>query len=162
MNRIRLKQNSSFTFQEAFNLLKPQTEVYLRSEKHKVQGYIDAIQDVNGEVSLMDYKTSRSDQISDEFKLQLAIYALLYNETYGKYPALVGIDFLKYGPKYLKVDGQLLEMAKKECKLIQEKTLTEDIKDYPRNASPLCKWNGGQCDFYDMCFGQKKVEDFKN
>lgn len=157
MNRIKLKQNNSLTFKEAFNLLKPETEVYLESPFHLVRGYIDAIHDVNGEVSLMDYKTSKNDQITDEYRLQLAIYALLYYEKYKKYPDLVGVDFLKHGPKYLKVDKELLSLAEKECKLIQENTVSEDIKDYSMKTSGLCK----SCDFYDMCFGQKKIDDFE-
>lgn len=161
LSRIRLKQNDHMTFQEAFNLLKPLTEVRFVSEKHKVQGFIDAVHDINGEISLMDYKTSKRDKISDEYRLQLAIYALLYFEKHGKHPDLVGIDFLKHGTKYLKVDQDLIQCAIDECALIQENTKSEDITDYPLKPSPLCKWSTGQCDFYDICFGQKKLEDFK-
>jgi CRISPR/Cas system-associated exonuclease Cas4 (RecB family) len=161
LNRIQLKQNNHLSFKEAFNLLKPKTEVYFKSEEHKVQGFIDAIHDVNGEISLMDYKTSRKDTMSDEYRLQLAIYALLYFEKYGKHPDLVGIDFLKHGLKYLKVDKELIELAKQECALIQENTKSEDIQDFPMKTSPLCKWATGQCNFYDICFGQKKIDDFK-
>jgi ATP-dependent helicase/DNAse subunit B len=160
LSRVKLKQNNSLTFEEAFNLLKPKTEVHFVSEEFQVQGFIDAIHDVNGEVSLMDYKTSKNGEISDEYKLQLAIYALLFYEKYGKHPTLVGIDFLKHGPKYLRVDEELYALAETECKLIQENTTSEDIRDYPMNPGPLCKWSTGQCDFYDICFGQKKLDDF--
>ncbi len=161
LNRIQLKQNDHLTFDEAFNLLKPETEVYFKSQEHMVQGFIDAIHNVNGEISVMDYKTSKKDNISNEYRLQLAIYALLYFEKHGKHPDLVGIDFLKHGPKYLKVDEELVELARQECSLIQENTKSEDIQDYPMKTSPLCKWSTGQCDFYDICFGQKKIDDFK-
>ncbi len=161
LSRVQLKQNNHMTFVEAFNLLKPETEIYFKSEQHKVQGFIDAIHNINGEISLMDYKTSKKGEISDDYKLQLAIYALLYFERYGKHPNLVGIDFLKHGQKYMKVDEELLELARQECSLIQENTKSEDIQDYPMKTSPLCKWSTGQCDFYDICFGQKKLEDFK-
>jgi CRISPR/Cas system-associated exonuclease Cas4 (RecB family) len=161
LNRIRLKQNNHMSFVDAFNLLKPETEIYFKSEKHQVQGFIDAVHNINGEVSLIDYKTSKKNNISDDYKLQLAIYALLYFERYGKHPNLVGIDFLKHGLKYMKVDEGLLELARQECSLIQENTKSENIQDYPMKTSPLCKWSTGQCDFYDICFGQKKLEDFK-
>jgi CRISPR/Cas system-associated exonuclease Cas4 (RecB family) len=161
LNRIQLKQNNHLSFKDAFKLLKPETEVYFKSEEHQVQGFIDAIHDVNGEISLMDYKTSKKDNMSDEYRLQLAIYALLYFEKYGKHPDIVGIDFLKHGPKYLKVDKELIELAKQECAMIQEKTKSEDIQDFPMKTSPLCKWSTGQCNFYDICFGQKKIDDFK-
>ena len=29
--------------------------------------------------------------------------------------------------------------------------MTEDIIDYERNVTPLCKWRTGQCDFYEVC-----------
>ena len=161
LNRIQLKQNQHLNFDEAFNLLKPETEVYFKSEEHQVQGFIDAVHNIEGEISLMDYKTSKKDKISDDYKLQLAIYALLYFEKYGKHPDIVGIDFLKHGPKYMKVDSELIELAKQECAMIQENTISKDIKDYPMKTSPLCKWSTGQCDFYDICFGQKKIDDFK-
>ena len=73
----------------------------------------------------------------------------------------MGIDFLKHGLKYLKVDKELIELAKQECSLIQENTKSEDIQDFPMKTSPLCKWATGQCNFYDICFGQKKIDDFK-
>jgi len=161
LNRIQLRQNDHLTFQEAFKLLKPETEVHFISQKHQLQGFVDAIHNVNGEISLMDYKTSKKDELSDEYRLQLAIYALLYYEKYGKHPDLVGIDFLKHGPKYLKVDKELLELAEQECSMMHENTKSEDIKDYPLNPGPLCKWSTGKCDFYDICFGQKKIGDFK-
>ncbi len=160
LNRIQLKQNKHLTFDEAFNLLKPETEVYFKSDEHKVQGFIDAVHNIEGEISLIDYKSSKKDVISNEYRLQLAIYALLYYEKYGKHPNIVGVDFLRHGLKYLKVDEELIELAKKECSLIQENTISEDIQDYPMKTSPLCKWSTGQCDFYDICFGQKKLEDF--
>ena len=161
LGRIRLKQNNHLSFKEAFELLKPETEAYFESKEHKVRGYIDAVHDINGEISLIDYKTSKRDHVSDDYKLQLAIYAMLYQEKYGKVPHIVGIDFLKHGPRYLKVDQELLELAKQECALIQENTISESMDDYPKKESFLCKWSTGQCDFHDICFGQKKIEDFK-
>ena len=67
------------------NKLKPKTEVFFISEKHNVRGYIDAIhEDENGEVIIIDYKTSKRDHLSDEYKLQLAIYALMVGEKQGR------------------------------------------------------------------------------
>ena len=126
-------------FKEAFNTAKPQTEVHFVSEEHKVQGYIDAIEEFEGDVSLIDYKTSRMDHMTDEYKLQLAIYALLYNEKYGKHPNSVGIDFLRKNKKYLKVDQELIDHAIEQCRLIQEKTKTDDIKDYPQSNHRFCE-----------------------
>ena len=99
----------------------------------------------------MDYKTSKKDEMTPGYRLQLAIYALLYKLKYGVMPAKVGIDFLKFGVKQIEVDENLLDEAEDEVRAIHEKTATENIEDYPRHESGLCKWGSGQCDFYDSC-----------
>ena len=146
----------SYGLKDAFEMVKPLTEVYFISNEHQVRGFIDAVHEIDGKISLIDYKTSAREKVTEEYKLQLAIYALLYEEKYGKKPHLVGIDFLRHKPHYLEVDDELVELAKKECKAIQEVTLSESIEDYPMCTSVLCKY----CDFYDICFGQKTIHDF--
>ena len=32
-----------------------------------------------------------------------------------------------------------------------------DLGDYPKSEGPLCKYNSGQCNFYDFCFGKRKL-----
>jgi len=137
-------------FKNAFKKLTPNTEVYLCSKENGVQGYIDAIYD-DDDVKIIDYKTSKRNHMSPAYKLQLAIYAMLYNEEYSRLPDQVGIHFLKFDEKCLDVDQDLVEFAKSECRLIHKNTLSNDIKDYPRQTSPLCKWSSGQCDFYKIC-----------
>jgi CRISPR/Cas system-associated exonuclease Cas4 (RecB family) len=148
----RLKsQMDSKTLAEAFNALKPRTEEYLKSEIHGVHGYVDAIHEMDGFVKIIDYKTSKKDYIDEAYKLQLAIYALLYHEKYGKVPDLVGIHFLKFCEKTLKVDQKLLDFAACECRTIHEKNKSTDMADYPKSISPLCSWSRGCCDFYVEC-----------
>ena len=149
------------SFQEVFNKLKPQTELYLYSEKHGVHGYLDAVLEINGEIYILDYKTSSRDDFSDDYKLQLGIYSLMFNEKFGKLPNKVGLHFLRHGTKkYIDVNEELLERAKQECELIKVNTISDDIKDYDKNPGPLCKWKTGQCSFYDICFGIKRLEDY--
>jgi len=151
------------SIEEAFNKLKPQREVYLTSERYKIQGYLDAIYNNPKGVSIFDYKTSRRDEMSKEYKLQLAIYSLLYKETFNVLPSVVGIYFLRHGTdKVLDVDDSLISLATNACLDIQTKTVSDDIADYPRDLGPLCKWKGGACDFYDTCFGQEKLSDFES
>jgi len=138
------------TFQERFKELTPIREKFYLSKVFNVRGYIDAIEKFNNEIRVMDYKTSSSFNIHDH-KLQLAIYALLYQELHGELPHKVGIYFLKDKPKVIKVDEQLLEFAKQEIALVHQKTCSEDIKDYPKRPSGLCKYSTGQCEFYDVC-----------
>jgi len=136
---------------EGFKKLTPITEKLYRSEKHGVRGYIDAIQEIDGEVSLIDYKTSKSRKISDAYKLQLALYAMMYEEKHGVLPARVGINFLKFGEDFLEVDRDLVNLAKLECELIHMNTQSKEKEDYPKKKSGLCKWRNGQCDFYHLC-----------
>ena len=51
-------------------------------------------------------------------------------------------------------------MAKKECELIKINTVSDDLINYDKNLGPWCKWRDGQCSFYDLCYGIKKLEDF--
>lgn len=146
-----------------FNKLKPKTEIYLRSEKYNVHGYVDAIIEIGNELYIIDYKTSSRDNFSEDYKLQLAIYALLYNEKFDRLPDKVGLHFLKHGTKkFIEVNQELLELAKKETELIQLNTTSNDIKDYEKNPGPFCKWRDGQCAFYDLCFGMKTLNNFND
>jgi len=136
---------------QAFLELTPITEQHFISQAHGVQGYIDAIFNINNEIQIIDYKTSNHDKINASYRLQLAIYALLYHEKHGKLPDKVGIHFLKFSEKHLKATEELLELARGECKYIHEKTQSDDIQDYPKKESGLCKWSRGQCDFFKEC-----------
>lgn len=156
-NRIAEK---GMSFKEAFRELTPLTEKQFISEEHKVQGFIDAIEEIDGKVKIVDYKTSKRSEMKKEYKLQLAIYALLYFETHKKMPHRVAINFLRDVEKYLDVTKEMIEQAKHEIKQMHLNTVTDDKKDYPKKPGPLCNWSTGQCDFFDKCF--KSKQEFLN
>ena len=141
-------------FDESFSVLKPvQIEQNYISETFQVKGFIDVVENINGRVRLMDYKTSQlSFEIPEEYKLQLAIYALLFKETNNRLPDEVGIYFLRGGEKILQVNNEMIEYAKEEVIKVHEKTNSNDLNDYPLTATNYCK----NCDFYDKCFGKNK------
>jgi CRISPR/Cas system-associated exonuclease Cas4 (RecB family) len=143
--------DSCLSLPEAFQKITPIREQRYYSEKYYVQGFIDAIHKIEDKVHIIDYKTNSSLNISEEQTLQLAIYSLLYYEKYGYPPSKVGIFFLRHKLKLLKVDPELLDLARREIALIHQSTQSENIEDYPRKTSPLCRWSSGQCDFYDIC-----------
>ena len=153
-------KGTKLPFKEAFAYLTPIAEQHFISQRFGVQGYLDAIELQDGKVRVMDYKTSSKDEITDEYLLQLSIYVLLYHEKYQKYPDEVGLYLLKHGEKTIKADEKLFELAKKEILNIHKNTQSEEIEDYPLNPGPLCKWSTGQCDFYSICFGNKKINEF--
>ena len=46
----------------------------------------------------------------------------------------------------------LINLAKTEIMLVHDHTSTkEQIVDYPKTITGLCKWSTGKCDFYDTC-----------
>jgi len=151
LNRLGFFISGGMKFKDAFQRLTPKREQHIVNHKHSVRGYIDAIHEEEGEVHLIDYKTSSSNKISDQYYLQLAIYALLYKEHFKTAPHKVGIHFLRYGEQHLPVDEKMIDHAKKEINNIHKNTKSKDKADYPKCKTPLCKWHSGQCDFYHIC-----------
>lgn len=162
LDQFMAKVNSftNLSFQEIFQKLTPLREQAFLSQQYQVRGFVDVIEQHEGHVCIMDYKTSSSFEISDEYRLQLAIYALMYHDKHGVLPKKAGIYFLKKDAKYISVDEQLLAHAKREIAFVHEQTLSERIDDYSLKPSPLCKWSSGQCDFYGLCFEKKTVGEF--
>ena len=142
---------SDGSFQERFEKLIPMRELLFTSETYHAKGIIDAIEhDENGNVRIMDYKTSATQNINDHL-LQLAIYSLLYFDKHGKLPKKAGIYFLKGKECLIDVDEKLLTHAKKEIEHVHSMTQTDNINHYPKQPSPLCKWSTGECDHYKIC-----------
>ena len=162
----KLKAVGKVNFEQAFNVLKPVREKRYYSDYYKVQGYVDVIENIDGKIRIMDYKTSNDININEEYKTQLAIYALLYFEEHRKLPDKVGIYFLKDSgikEEFLDVGSELLEYAKGEIQEVKEKTISEKMDDYPKTKefNRNCKWSSGKCEFYEVCFGQKTFTDFE-
>jgi RecB family exonuclease len=149
-------KDKNISLQEAFVALTPIREQEYRSDNYSVRGFIDAIQHVEDQVHIIDYKTNARFDIKDSIKLQLAIYSLLYFEKHGKNPSRLGIYFLRHKLKFIDFDEELIDLAKREIELIHAHTsLTEEKTDYKRTITPLCKWRTGQCDFYETCCPHK-------
>ncbi|MEW5896366.1 MAG: PD-(D/E)XK nuclease family protein [Nanoarchaeota archaeon] len=145
-------EKKNLSLQEAFIYLTPIREQEYISDDYSVHGYIDAVNELEEETQIVDYKTNSSLEIKDELRLQLAIYSLLYFEKHKKMPSKAGIFFLRQRMKWIKVDEELLEFAKREINCVHSHTCCRDKKeDYPYKKGPLCKWSSGQCDFYEIC-----------
>lgn len=157
VDKIDEQITKGLDFPAAFRKLTPIAEKEYKSTEHGVRGFIDVIENHDGIVRLMDYKTSKKAHISEAYKLQLAIYAMLYEIEHGEKPDEVGIYFLKHDEHTLKVDEELVKHAKFYIEQIHMSTESDDINDYPMKTSPLCKWSNGQCDFYDYCFRGKEI-----
>jgi hypothetical protein len=83
-------------FVEFFETFKPtliETEVHLFSDILKVAGTCDLIVEINGEIWLLDLKTSNQLQLT--YELQTAVYGQCYEECFGKKIDRYGILWLK-------------------------------------------------------------------
>ncbi|MGM5482471.1 MAG: RecB family exonuclease [Nanobdellota archaeon] len=150
---IRQLKNKSVSsgLKRAFMELRPVSEEHFISKDIGVQGYVDAIHKDEKGIRLIDYKTSKKDCITDDYRLQLAIYSLLYHEKYGEYPYKAGVYLFRHGERLIDVDEYLLDFARKELQRIHINTSSENINDFPKKPSILCNWGKGCCDFYNQC-----------
>jgi len=151
------KRHYSLTLFEAWQKLKPTTENSLISESYGVQGRIDATHKIDGQTIIIDYKTSKKDEMTTDCVLQLSIYTLLHKEAYGRMPDKAGIHFLRSKEILMPASVQLLNLAKHTCHNIHRQTISNDINNYPRKRSGLCKYRTGQCDYYERCMGRKII-----
>ena len=120
-------------------LKSPKAEVKLFSKTHGVMGIIDAIHGYDDKISLVDYKTSASDEITQDIKVQLGIYALLYEDNYLVRPDIVAVDFLKTGKeKRFAVTESLINYAKDLCWEMREMTSSNKEEDYPCQCGGWC------------------------
>jgi len=119
----------------------PRTEQKLFSKKYKVWGIIDIITNSNKTPQIIDYKTCKSMTMTDEYRLQLAIYSLLYNENMKGEKHLIGIHFLKFkdGLKMFKPSEKSYKFALDKIKIVRKGTTTKDIADYPCTCGGWCK-----------------------
>lgn len=152
LERLRGLTGSGLSDEEAFAALTPSREEEYRDEELQVRGYIDAIESEGGQVMLIDYKTSKKPEITQEYRLQLGIYALLYLRRHQKLPAGVGIHFLRHDRQVMEVNDELLLDAQFEIEQVHMLTQSDSVADYPKQESPLCNW----CDYYDICFARER------
>lgn len=78
---------------EEYNPILLETEVHLFSDKLKVAGTCDLVCEIDGELWVVDFKTSNNIQTTHE--LQTAVYSQCYEECFGKKADRQGILWLK-------------------------------------------------------------------
>jgi len=99
-------------FWETFKPTLIETEVHIFSDELKVAGTCDLIVEINGELWLLDLKTSN--QLQTVYELQTAVYGQCYEECFGKKIDRYGILWLKSskrGPKKDKMQGKGWEIV---------------------------------------------------
>jgi len=146
------REMKSSDFFVAWSKIKPHArEVLYKDMDLSVRGYVDAIFKDDEQVTVIDYKTSKKFDITPEYRLQLGIYALMYERKHGSAPQKAGIWFLKDRLRTIDVTEDLIRDARFEIEQIHFATESSEIGDYPKKQGPLCKYSTGQCDFFDVC-----------
>ena len=140
----------------AFFLLRPKfSEMSVKSDELHTRGVIDRVNvDFDGLITLVDYKTSVKYGVGlpIDYKRQLSIYTLLYQEQEKKTADFVAVSFLRIGEEYLlEVTPSLLRYARDVMLDTWQKTTSTAIDDYPLIEGNLCRW----CDFKDVCSGKE-------
>ena len=92
---------------EEYNPTLIEAEVHLFSDELKVAGTCDLVCEINGELWVIDFKTSN--HLQTTYDLQTAMYAKCFEECFGKKVDRTGILWLKSskrGPKKGKMQGK--------------------------------------------------------
>ena len=109
-------------FWEKHNPTLIETEVHLFSDDLKVAGTCDMVCEIDGEMWIIDFKTSN--HLQTTYDLQAAVYGKCYEECFGKKPQRYGILWLKSSkrkPAEGKMQGKGWEMY--ESKRTQEENI---------------------------------------
>ena len=130
-----------------------------------VGGFIDSVEkNFAFEKILIDYKTSKKykNALSEEYVLQLSIYAYLWSVNKNEMPSYVAINYLKYDETfYIQVTPSLIEMAKKKIKHMRSDMIENGLDEdkYECIVGKLCNW----CSFQDKCgkFDSEEKKDEK-
>lgn len=112
-----------------------------------VVGSIDRVDDDDGVLRVVDYKTNKRVKDRDRVKrsLQLAIYALACEHLYGDLPATVSLDFVVAGREIV-VDVDELDLdAARQAIADTAQAVKEGL--YEPTPMRLCDW----CDFRAVC-----------
>jgi hypothetical protein len=99
-----------------------EAEVHLFSDELKVAGTCDLVCEIDGELWIIDFKTSN--HLHTIYEFQTAVYGKCYEECYGKKPHRYGILWLKSAkrkPAKDKIQGKGWELA--ESSRTQEENL---------------------------------------
>src|SRR6056300_290729 len=116
------------------------TETHLFSDELKVAGTADLICEIDGEIWLIDFKTSNA--LYKTYDLQLACYAQSWNEIYDTPIERAGILWLKSskrGPKDGKMQGKGWEIKEMDGTLEDNKTLFSHLYEIFKYMHPELK-----------------------
>ena len=116
-------------FWEEYNPKLIETEVHLFSDEIKVAGTCDMVCEIDGELWIIDFKTSN--HLQTTYDLQTAIYGKCYEECYGKKADRYGVLWLKSNKRTLnkeKMQGKGWEMYESSRSLNENIEIFKTVK----------------------------------
>jgi len=84
-------------FWETYKPTLIEAEVHLFSDKLKIAGTCDIVCEINGEIWILDLKTSN--QITQTYEIQTSLYKECYEECFNKKVAKTGVLWVKAGSR---------------------------------------------------------------
>jgi hypothetical protein len=132
-------------FHEFWTNYKPEllgSEIHLISDKYKIAGTTDLVVRINGEIWLLDLKTSK--QIHTTHDLQISAYAKCWNETFEEKIQRVGIIWLKSSKHGIdksgtKIQGKGWELYEPERSIDENFEIFNKVYDIFRIENPTFK-----------------------
>jgi RecB family exonuclease len=117
-----------------------ETEQKIFSAKWRTMCIIDRVSKARSPPLIIDYKTCKSAELKDEYKRQMGICALLYEDKYGVKPA-TAIHYLKFlgGLRSLNLSDKFMEDLKRLIMKIHDKTMPEKEDDYVCTCGGWCE-----------------------
>jgi hypothetical protein len=106
-----------------------EAEVHLFSDKYKVAGTCDLVCEINGELWIIDFKTSN--HLQTTYDLQTAVYAQCFEECFGKKVNRVGVLWLKSskrGPAKGKIQGKGWEVYESSRSIEENLSIFQNVK----------------------------------
>lgn len=126
-------------------------------------GFADAIVEKDGHLIINDWKTSgyyRSGY-SEEYEMQLKLYAAIYYKLHGQLPDFGCITFVRFGIQCLYPINKetVVEEADRIISEFMYKTESDDESDYPRNYGyQFCTCSKSKHKDKDWCYYQDICE----
>jgi len=116
---------------EEYNPTLIETEVHLFSDELKVAGTCDMVCEIDGELWIVDFKTSNNMQTT--YELQASVYGKMYEECYGKKADRFGLLWLKSSKR----KGATGKMQGKGWEMVESSRSQEDNLDIFKTVKKL-------------------------
>ena len=116
---------------EEYNPTLIETEVHLFSDELKVAGTCDMVCEIDGELWIVDFKTSNN--MHTTYELQTAVYGKMYEECYGKKANRFGLLWLKSNKR----KGAKDKMQGKGWEMVESSRSQEDNLDIFKTVKKL-------------------------